>query len=72
MDGSMPKSPQADEDAPVLLDAGGRRIKREKVSHACPRCGAGPEKRVKSAAFGGAHPVCRTCGYEWMDEVWRD
>lgn len=74
MDGFMPKQPLAnDEVAPTILDAGGRPVKRQTISHDCPRCGAGPRKRVKSGAFGiAAHPVCLTCGYEWMDEVWRD
>lgn len=35
----------------------------------CPQCGADPECRVASSGFGVAHPVCRRCGYEWMDEV---
>jgi len=43
---------------------------RTKASEHCPRCGAKPEKRVASSGFGAAHPVCGSCGHEFVDEVW--
>ena len=52
---------------PMILDSTGKVARRPKEL-ACPRCGAGPDKRVASAGFGIPHPVCR-CGYEWHDEV---
>lgn len=59
-------------DRPLILDAHGRPARRPTVeSKDCPRCGAGPEKRVASGGFGAAHPVCGSCGFEWLDEVWR-
>lgn len=60
---------------PVILDARGRPARQAAAaakSTKCPRCGAPSERRVKSAGFGDAHPVCELCGYEWHDEVWRD
>lgn len=36
----------------------------------CPRCQAGPERRVASAGFGDPHPVCSKCGFEFDGERW--
>lgn len=41
---------------------------RVPVSSACPRCGAGKDQRVESAAFGRKPiPVCLGCGYEFVE-----
>ena len=56
---------------PLILNAQGAPARRPKTE-TCPRCGAGPKKRTASSGFGIAHPVCGQCGYEWLDEVWRD
>lgn len=35
----------------------------------CPRCKAKPERRTQGGGFGGPqYPICRDCGYEFMDE----
>ena len=52
--------------SPPILDAHGRPA-RAGVSRACPRCQG--NKRVASAGFGAAHPVCPRCGYEWLGET---
>lgn len=53
---------------PLILDPSGRPA-RAPSSRICPRCGAGPERRVASGGFGGGvHDVCGACGYafdEW-------
>lgn len=54
---------------PVIVNPQGHPA-RKATETVCSRCGAGPEKRVKSSGFGIPHPVC-VCGYEWLDEVWR-
>ena len=57
---------------PVIVDAHGRPARTS--DDACPRCGAGKDKRVKSGGFGTPHPVCTggcSPAYEWTDEVWR-
>jgi len=58
------------EDPPVIVDAHGRPA-RKGETEACPRCGAGVDRRVPSSGFGTAHPVCTDCGFEWHDEVFR-
>lgn len=61
------------EHPPVIVDPSGQPA-RAPASKACPKCGAGPDKRVKSGGFGPAHPVCNggcNPAYEWLDEVWR-
>lgn len=50
-----------------LLDAQGQPARRA-ASRMCPRCGAGPERRVKSAGFGEPHPVCGQCGFDFHGE----
>ncbi len=55
---------------PGIVDASGRPA-RKAASDRCPRCGAGPDKRVASGGFGKLpHPIC-CCGHEWPDEVFR-
>lgn len=44
---------------------------RKAPSQACPRCGAGTDKRIASSGFGTPHPLCSDCGYVWEDEVFR-
>lgn len=61
----------SDAETPRLVDSQGKPIDRTR-SKQCPQCGAAESKRTKSSGFGIAHPVCSRCGYEWMDEVWRD
>lgn len=65
----MPDQIGQDDPASSLVDATGRsvRLAREDAKR-CPRCGAGPEKRVASAGFGDPHPVCSRCGFEWLGE----
>ncbi len=58
-----------DETPTVIVNPQGKPA-RAAVSADCPRCGAGPQKRVKSGWGDDAHPVCN-CGYEFLDEVWR-
>ena len=55
---------------PPILDATGKPA-RAATTASCPQCGAGPDRRVASGGFGLPHPVCASCGYEWMDEVFR-
>lgn len=52
-----------------LLDASGQPV-RARPDRRCPRCAAGPERRVASAGFGVAHPVCTRCGHEFVGEPW--
>jgi uncharacterized protein (DUF983 family) len=60
-----------DDPGPVVLNAQGRPARRDLVAaKRCPRCGAGPEKRVASAGFGTPHPVCGMCGWDFHGEVW--
>ncbi len=40
------------------------------MSKDCPRCGAGPERRVASGGFGAPHPVCGQCGHDFHGERW--
>lgn len=52
---------------PKILDAQGKPARKLEDS-VCARCGAGPEKRVKSSGFGIPHPVC-VCGMEFFGET---
>ena len=55
--------------AAALLDPQGRPAAvRKAADKRCPRCGAGPERRVSSSGFGEPHPVCGRCGHEWTGE----
>jgi hypothetical protein len=59
-------------DKPVILNPQGQPARRP-VSDVCPKCGAGPDKRVPSGGFGPRHPVCNggcSPAYEWVEEVW--
>lgn len=62
----------SDELVALIVDPHGRPARAGVVKNQdCPRCGAGPEKRVPSGGFGKLpHPIC-LCGYEWLDEVFR-
>ena len=61
----------APDPADVLVDAHGRPLTRVRHdARRCPRCGAGPERRVASAGFGSPHPVCGRCGWEFVSEAW--
>ena len=57
-------------DRSVIVAPNGRPARQR--NDMCPRCGAGlaDQKRTASSGFGVAHPVC-SCGYEFIDEVWR-
>ena len=55
-----------EETAPVIVDPQGRPARRD-VDRRCPQCGAGPERRTKSAGFGMPHDVCRQCGHEFKE-----
>lgn len=58
-------------DTQALVDSQGRPLSARRTEPArCPACGAGPEKRVASAGFGVAHPVCGRCGCEFPAERW--
>jgi len=48
-----------------LVDAHGREVKRG--AEPCPRCGAPPTRRVRSAGFGTPHDVCGNCGQEFEE-----
>ena len=53
---------------PTLLDSSGRPLARVGVqAHSCPRCGG--TKRVASSGFGMPHPICPTCGFEWLGQA---
>ncbi len=56
-----------------IVDSQGKPA-RAASTKTCPKCGAGPEKRIASGGFGVPHPVCNggcNPAYEWVDEVWR-
>ncbi len=65
-------SDQSQPQTKEILDASGKPMRQAK-SRNCPRCGAGPEKRVGTGGFGQPkHPVCMggcSPAYEWLDEV---
>ena len=49
-----------------LLGADGKPARASKLA-ACPHCGAGPDRRVKSG-FGPARQVtCEACAHEWEE-----
>lgn len=52
----------------TIVDPQGRPARRPE-SRACPRCGAGPERRVLSGGFGEPHHVCGQCGEEFPMEA---
>ena len=55
--------------ASALVDPYGRSARRTRAAaRTCPRCGAGPEKRVASSGFGDPHPICGRCGHEFYGE----
>jgi len=51
--------------APKLVGPNGRPVSTE-APYTCPRCGAGKKMRAASAGFGTPHPVCTSCGYEFV------
>lgn len=53
---------------PVLVRPDGQPLKA--ASRDCPRCGAGPDRRVPSAGFGEPVPVCAKCGWAFTGERW--
>lgn len=65
-------APSSAPERPGLVDAYGAPIGRAAGASRppCPRCGAGPEKRIPSAGFGRAiHDVCQTCGHEFEERT---
>ena len=52
-------------ETPKILGPDGKAAR--KANEACPRCGAGRNKREASAGFGAPHDVCSQCGYEWEE-----
>lgn len=38
---------------------------RQAESRNCPRCGAGPERRMNTAGFGAPVICCSSCGYHY-------
>lgn len=60
--------------AAALVDASGRRARKAKDDK-CPKCGAGPDKRVMSGGFGQTpYPICIggcSQAHEFKDEVSR-
>lgn len=55
--------------APRLVDPQGKPVSAKKPSMACPRCGAGPDKRTLSAGFGQPHDVCTQCGHDFDERT---
>jgi hypothetical protein len=51
-----------------LVGPNGQPARPSTAPRPCPRCGAGPDRRVASSGFGVPHPVCARCGHEWPDE----
>jgi uncharacterized protein (DUF983 family) len=62
----MPNDP-APFNAPQIVDPTGKPA-RKASDTACPKCGAGKDKRVASSGFGEPHPVCSRCGHEFYGE----
>ena len=52
-----------------IVDPSGKPA-RQALDTACPKCGAGPDKRVASCGFGTPSTLCSSCGYDFQ-EVWR-
>jgi uncharacterized protein (DUF983 family) len=51
-------------DEPIIVAPSGRPA-RALVSRDCPRCGAGPDRRLASGGYGArVHDVCGRCGCE--------
>lgn len=53
---------------PVIVAPDGRPARTVAGAGPCPRCGAGPERRVPSGGFGDPHPVCAKCGHDFHGE----
>jgi len=51
-----------------LVDASGKPARRPE-SKICPRCAAGPERRVLSGGFGAVHDVCGACGHDFEERT---
>lgn len=58
----------SDQPPNVIVDPSGKPA-RQAVDTACPKCGAGPDKRVASCGFGTPSTLCSRCGYDFH-EVW--
>jgi predicted RNA-binding Zn-ribbon protein involved in translation (DUF1610 family) len=52
---------------PTILGANGAPVRTPQPAQ-CPGCGAGKERRVKSAGFGAPVDVCSKCGFEFPPE----
>jgi uncharacterized protein (DUF983 family) len=52
-----------------ILGPDGKRPARAAVSDDCPKCQAGPEKRVLSGGFGEPHDVCSKCGHDFQERT---
>lgn len=53
--------------APQILGANGAPARVPQPAQ-CPGCGAGKDRRVKSAGFGAPTDVCSKCGFEFPPE----
>ena len=53
--------------ASQLVDGSGQPARR-KVDPRCPKCQAGPDRRVLSGGFGEPHEVCGQCGFDFPPE----
>lgn len=51
---------------PVLVRPDGRPA-RTPSDAKCPRCGAGPDQRVKTAGFGKPAECCQRCAFEFKE-----
>ncbi len=47
----------------VIVDPSGKPA-RTSADARCPRCGAGPERRVLTSGFGPANVACGQCGHD--------
>jgi uncharacterized protein (DUF983 family) len=56
-----------DQDRPLIVDASGQPMRRPADAH-CPRCGAAPDRRMRSSGFGEWHDVCVNCGHDFLGE----
>ena len=53
---------------PPILDPSGQPA-RPPASRACPKCGAGPDRRQASGGFGAVHDVCGNCGHAFDERT---